>query len=86
MDECMYVISTYIIVFIPCVFTVTVASACWSPSQPFPTERAQSSQTDLRVGLRPHHILHTGTARPQPLELHPVCTYLLLGEPGLDTH
>ena len=47
------------------------AAACWWPSQPFPTQRAQSSLTDLRVGLRPYHTLHTGIGKPQSLSYVP---------------
>ena len=49
------------------------------PSQLFPYERGKSSElilTDLRAGLRP--LTHIGTARPQPLELHPVPTCCLV--------
>lgn len=40
--------------------------------------------TYLWVGLKPHHT--PGTARPQPLGLHPVHTYLLPGEQAAATH
>ena len=44
------------------------------PASLFPMKQAQRSQTNLWVGLKPHHTLHTRTTRPQPLELHPVPT------------
>ena len=53
-----------------CVFIMV---ACWLPSKPFPYGKSSELiLTNLQVGLRPHHTLHTGTVRPQSFELYPI--------------
>ncbi|MPC71299.1 hypothetical protein E2C01_065573 [Portunus trituberculatus] len=66
-----------------CVLCNSPQSSAGHPAS-LPHYRASSELID-RSSCRTEttsHTTHTGEVRPQPLRLHPVATYLLLGEQG----
>ena len=70
---------------LPTYVHLTVAVACWSPSQPFPY-RASSELIDRSSGRAEttSHTAHQDSEATTPLVTSR--TYLLLSEQGLDTH